>query len=165
MFVAEGMTVADFGAGTGFYSLALAKKVGEYGKVYCLDVQDEHLSKIKHEAERTGIKNIELIHADLEVANGSGLRAGSVDRVVITNVLFQTNHPKRIAVEAKRVLKHSGKVAVVEWLGSFSMMGPHPDHVLPESQTIELFEGAGFALDKKFDAGSHHYGLLFKLAI
>ena len=162
MYVAEGMHVADFGAGAGFYTLALADKVGPYGKVYAIDVQTEHLSRIQHEAERRGLKCVELVHGDLEASRGSGLTAGSVDRVIITNILFQTDHPERIAVEAKRIVKRSGKVGVVEWLESFNMMGPHPDHIISEGKVTEMFIAAGLILEEKFDAGTHHYGLLFK---
>jgi ubiquinone/menaquinone biosynthesis C-methylase UbiE len=163
MQIGEGMTVADFGSGAGFYSFALAERVGQYGKVYAIDVMDELLGKIKREAEHRGLKQIDFIHADLEARNSSGLANASVDRVVITNVLFQVEDPASIAKEAKRILKRNGRIAVIEWVESFKMTGPHPDHVMNEKETIEVFTNEGLIVDKKFDAGSHHYGLLFKL--
>lgn len=164
MNVGEGMWVADFGAGVGFYTLALANRVGEYGKVFAIDVQADHLAKIKREAEKNNLKQIQLVHADIEAHKGSGLPDGIVDRVLITNVLFQVENPKQIAVEAKRILKKNGRVAVVEWIESFKMIGPHPDHVISEKETIDVFTEIGLVVDKKFDAGSHHYGILFKTA-
>lgn len=162
MNVGEGMTVADFGSGSGFYTFALAERVGEYGRVYAIDVMDNLLGKIKREAERKGLKQISLIHADLEKKNSSGLPSASVDRVILTNILFQTEDAASIIAEAKRILKRNGRIGVVEWIESFGMTGPHPDHVMTEKETIEEFTKLGLVVDKKFEAGSHHYGLLFK---
>lgn len=164
MNVGEGMKVADFGSGAGFYTLALSQRVGEYGKVYAIDVMADHLARIKREVDRRGIKNIELIHADLEKPKGSGLPDGSIDRVLISNVLFQVEHPKTLALEAKRIIKRKGRIAVIEWIESYGMIGPHSDHIVTEKQAIQTFTEIGLVVDKKFDAGSHHYGLLFKNA-
>ncbi len=161
LFVAEGMTVVDFGAGTGFYTIPLARKVGPYGKVFAIDVHAEHLAKIKNESVGLGMKNVEVIMGDLEMPRGSGLLPATVDRIVLANVLFQADNPQAIAFEAKRILKHSGKVVVVDWIDSFSQMGPHKDHVVTEELARAIFESNGFTLESTIDAGSHHYGLLY----
>ncbi len=161
MFVAEGMTVADFGAGVGFYALRLAKKVGPYGRVFAIDAHPDYLRKIKNEAVRAGYEQVEVIQGDLEAQKGSGLVSASADRIIISNVLFQSEKPELIIKEAKRVLKHDGKVAVVDWADSFSQIGPHPDHVLTLDETKGLFESNGFKLESYLDAGTHHYGLMY----
>ncbi len=162
MYIGEGMHVADFGAGIGHYTVAIAKKVGEYGKVFAIDVQAEHLNALKNEAKRKRLHNIELIHSDLERPQGSCLPDNLIDRVVIVNMLFQNEHPEHIVKEAKRILKSKGRVVVIEWIESFNHMGPHPDHVLPRERAMKIFSDEGFEFEKGFDAGSHHYGLLFK---
>jgi ubiquinone/menaquinone biosynthesis C-methylase UbiE len=48
--VSEGMTIADFGAGNGFYAFLMAKKVGDNGKIYCVDIQKDMLHKLSEEA-------------------------------------------------------------------------------------------------------------------
>ncbi len=162
-YVAEGMTVADFGAGVGFYALALAKKVGEYGRVFAIDVLSDHLRKLVNEAARQGLHNIEVIQSDLETDKGSGLLTASVDRIIIANTLFQTDNPRKLVIEAKRVLKHDGKVAVIDWAESFNQIGPHTDHVVTKDESRKYFEDEGFKLESFIDAGSHHYGLLYTL--
>lgn len=163
MFIAEGMSVADFGCGVGFYSLRLAKKVGHYGRVFAIDTNSDHLRKIKNESLKTGMNQIEIVQGDLEAPAGSGLLAASIDRVIISNTLFQSDKPENIIAEAKRVLKHDGKVAVVDWADSFGQIGPHRDHVLAPEKMKELFEKEGFSLIGDIDAGSHHYGFLYKI--
>ncbi len=164
MNISEGMDVADFGCGVGFYSLALAKRVGPYGHIYAIDIQPEHLSKLKKEAVHRGYDNVEIIRGNLEAPGGSGLLAHSVDRVVISNVLFQVDDMFLVAEEARRIIKPSGLVGVIDWTESFKQVGPHPDHVVDADRIKKVFELTGFQLVSRLDAGSHHYGFLFKIA-
>jgi SAM-dependent methyltransferase len=85
-----------------------------------------------------------------------------VDSAILSNVLFQVEDKPSCVAEVRRILKPGGKVLVVDWRESYRNMGPHIDHVVTEVEAKRLFEGAGFALVKKVDAGSHHYGFIFK---
>lgn len=163
LFVAEGMTVADFGSGSGFYTLLLAKKVGPYGRVFAVDVHPDYLRRTKNEAVRAGLKNVEVIQGDLEAQKGSGLVSASIDRIVIANTLFHLGTLEAIVEEAKRVLKHDGKIAVIDWNESYGQIGPHEDHVVTKDEAREAFEAAGLHLESFIDAGSHHYGMLYVL--
>ncbi len=80
-----GMRVADFGAGSGFYSLAAARAVGPHGHVYALDVQKDLLAKIKNDAVKANLANIEVLWADVEKPGGSKLKDRSLDAVIISN--------------------------------------------------------------------------------
>lgn len=164
MNIGEGMKVADFGAGVGYYTFPLAERVGEHGEVFAVDVMADHLSMIQKGAAAKHLKQVHVVHGDLEIEKGSKLPDDSVDRVVITNVLFQVDNPKQIAREAKRILKRNGRVGIIEWKESYKMIGPHPEHVMSEQETVLVFGEVGFVVDKKFDGGSHHYGILFKHA-
>lgn len=163
MRISEGMHVADFGCGVGFYSLAVARRVGPYGRVFSIDIQAEHLSKLRKEATHRGLKNIEVIYGDLEHPAGSGLVQASVDRVIVSNILFQAQDMYMIAQEVKRVLKPSGLVGVIDWSESFNQIGPHPDHIVDAEKVRKVFESVGFEMVSRLDAGSHHYGFLFRL--
>ncbi len=163
LFVAEGMTVADFGSGAGFYTLALAKKVGPYGRVFAIDTHPDFLRRTKNEAVRAGLENVEVVQGDLESKKGSGLVSASVDRIVIANTLFSLETLDEIVLEAKRILKHDGKIAVIDWNESYGQIGPHPDHIVTKDEAREIFEKEGFYLESFIDAGSHHYGMLYVL--
>jgi ubiquinone/menaquinone biosynthesis C-methylase UbiE len=161
--VAEGMIVADFGSGAGFYTLALAKKVGPYGRVFAIDTHPDFLRRVKNEAVKLGHAQVEVIQGDLETPKGSGLVTASVDRIIIANTLFTIDHVGEIVKEAKRVLKHDGKVVVIDWNESYGQIGPHPEHVVSKDEAREVFEKEGFHLESFIDAGSHHYGMLYVL--
>ncbi len=157
----EGMTVADFGAGSGAYALALAQAVGHDGRAYAIDIQKEILARLAHEAKEKHIRNIEVLRGDLEHAHGSTLADGSVDFVLIANLLFQTSAKYTLVCEAKRILKVDGKVALVDWSGSFGGLGPTSEQVLPPAEAKKIFAEAGFKFINDFPAGDHHYGLMF----
>ncbi|MDB5204600.1 MAG: type 11 methyltransferase [Candidatus Taylorbacteria bacterium] len=160
--ISVGMQIADFGSGNGYYAFLLARKVGETGRVYCIDVQSDMLQKIAKEAETENIQNIEIITSDIEKEKGSTLTKDSVDVVLIANTLFQNDDKHAVAKEALRILRVKGRVLVIEWADSFAGMGPHKDHLVKKEDALKIFTDAGLVLDHEIDAGEHHYGLVFR---
>jgi ubiquinone/menaquinone biosynthesis C-methylase UbiE len=157
-----GMTVADFGSGSGHYSLLLSEKVGMTGKVFAFDIQKDLLARLKKQAEENKIENIQYSWADLDEPNSTSLKDSSVDRIVIANLLFQTEDKKAVIREAKRVLKDNGQVLVVDWSESFSGLGPKEADVLKSEIAERIFTEEGFNITKGVDAGEHHYGFICK---
>lgn len=158
----KGMHIADFGAGSGFYSMSAAKEIGNNGRVYAIDVQKDLLQKIKNEAKLRGAPNLEIIWGDVEKIGGTKLKDNSIDAVIIANILFQTAEKNNVCLEAKRILKNSGRALVVDWADSFGNLGPKQEDVFLLSAAKDIFQKNGFTIDKEFDAGDHHYGLIFK---
>jgi ubiquinone/menaquinone biosynthesis C-methylase UbiE len=158
----EGMRVADFGAGTGFYSKAASKKVGHTGKVYAIEVQKDLVKKLEDEIKYWDLKNVECIWGDIETKGGTKIANRSMDAVIISNVLFQVEDKLGLLDEAKRVLKTGGKILLIDWSDSFGGMGPAPHLVVGESMAKELFEKRGFKFVEKISTSPHHYGIIFK---
>lgn len=160
--LSNGNVVADFGAGSGHYAIYAAKAVAPLGKVFALDVQSELLSRLKKEAHKHKVFNLEVMTADLERVGGSRIREGLCDVVIASNILFMVADKKSLILEAKRILKPRGRLLVIDWVGSFSSMGPHPDHVFYKDDCIKLGSANGFAVERELEAGSHHYGIIFR---
>ncbi|HLP86661.1 MAG TPA: methyltransferase domain-containing protein [Candidatus Paceibacterota bacterium] len=157
----EGMRVADFGAGTGFYCKAISPRVGNSGKVYAIEVQKDLVKKLESDLKELGIHNVDCIWGDIERRGGTKLLDNSMDVVIISNVLFQVEDKIGIIDEAKRVLRKGGKILLVDWSDSFGGMGPAPHHVMPEAEARELFEKRGFRFEEKISTSVHHYGIIF----
>src|SRR5262249_46147823 len=121
-----GSRVADFGSGAGFYALAAARFVGDRGRVYAIDVMKDMLTKLKNEAHRLHLHNIEALWGNIEKLGGSRLAPATVDVVLLCNTLFQLEHKHEVALEAKRILKPKGKVLVLDWKDSYGGLGPQP---------------------------------------
>ena len=154
----EGMKVVDIGAGSGFYSIEAAKRVGTTGRVYAVDVQKDLLERLRSVASSQGIHNIEVIWGNAEKIGGSKVRESVADRVIASNVLFQIEKPDDFALEMKRIVKPGGKVMVIDWTDVSALS---PQTVVPQSTAQALFEKSGFKLEQTFGAGDHHYGLIF----
>ena len=84
-----------------------------------------------------------------------------MDAAILSNVLFQLEHPKDAIAEILRILKPGGKLLVVDWAGAYGGMGPHPSSVISEHAAEELFITGGFHKLKDFRAGAHHYAIVF----
>jgi ubiquinone/menaquinone biosynthesis C-methylase UbiE len=156
-----GMKVADLGSGSGFYTIEVAKKVGPSGRVYAVDVQKDLLDKIKNGAKTAGLHNIEVVWGNIEKLGGTKLREAVADRVILSNTLFQVEPKDRenLALETKRILKTGGKLLVVDWNPGGNMT---PENVLTQVSAEGIFQKIGFSVEKNFDAGDHHYGIIFK---
>lgn len=157
----DGMKVGDFGAGTGHYALQAAKIVGDAGKVYAVDIQEEVLRTLRSEAMSRGIHNIETVWGDFERPGGTKLKDNTLDAVILSNTLFQVDLREGMLSELKRVMKHGARLLVVDWAGCYDGLGPPKERVVTEFAATDLFVDAGFHKVKDFRAGPHHYSIVF----
>jgi ubiquinone/menaquinone biosynthesis C-methylase UbiE len=152
--------VADFGSGAGDFAIALAELIAPKGKVYAIDVLESAHQSLRSKYKIKNITNIELILADLECEKGSNLPDNILDLVMIHNILFQVNNKKHIIKEANRVLKESGKLAIIEW-DIMSPIGPPKSLRLPERELLSLLQNNGFEIESRIEAGKYHYSYIF----
>ena len=158
--IQPGMMIADFGSGSGAYVFAIAEKLSGKGEVYAVDVQRDLLRKIHNEAHKRGLTSVRIIWGDLEKPTGSKLLDRSCDLVLISNLLFQIDEKARLFEEAGRILKPDGRLAIIDWQDSFGGMGPIDEKVVTKDAALQLAKDAGMGLEKEFEAGEHHYGLV-----
>lgn len=158
----EGMVVADFGAGSGFFTRAAAREVGESGVVWAVDQNRDLLPRIKNLSAAEGLTNVEVVRGDIEAVGGTGLPEGYFDFCILANVLFMLEHKGECVAELRRVLKKSGGALVVDWSGSHGGLGPHPDHVFGEDAARTLFEKHGFTAGPSLHTGAFHWGFVVR---
>jgi len=160
--IQAGQEIADFGSGAGHYTIAASRALISTGRVYAVDVQQDLLTKLKNEATRSGLYNIEVIWGNVEKIGGTKLHDNSIDLVFLCNLLFQLDDKETAIKEVKRVLRPGGRVLVVDWTDSFGGLGPKPEAVVRKDVAMSVFSKSGFHLDREISAGAHHYGLIFK---
>lgn len=160
--IGVGMTVGDFGAGTGYFTFPLAQKVGETGVVYALDILKEKLETIESEAKVLRLNNIVTKRANLESVGGSKLEDGSLDLVCMVNMLFQNKNKNLIIAEAVRVLKKGGKMLIIEWnVGDYSF-GPVFELRISKEEIFELTQNCGLSIAKEIKISDFHYGIVLE---
>jgi len=104
--IEPGDRVLDYGCGTGSYTAVAAQMVGDCGKVYALDFHPLAIESAERLAAG-GLGNIEAIRSDC----ATGLADGSIDVVLLTDILHMLGEPERILRELHRVLKPGGVLA------------------------------------------------------
>lgn len=121
-----GQTVADIGAGTGYFSLPLAKAVGKDGKIFAVDVEPQMLALLQDKLSESGCSNIECQAAE---ATETKLPAESCDLVFLANIWHELDDPAAMFGEASRLLKSTGKLAILDWRADLdSPPGPPQEH-------------------------------------
>ena len=158
--IKEGMKIADFGCGTGYFTILLAKMIGEKGRVYALDVLETALESVRSRAKSEGLLNIETIRANLEIFGGSKLENESVDLVLLANILFQSSKKADIIKEAERALKKGGRVIVIDWKKD-QPMGPPQNLIVLQNSAKEFVEKVGLKFEREIPAGDNHWGMMF----
>ncbi|MCK9578527.1 class I SAM-dependent methyltransferase [bacterium] len=151
-------TTCDFGCGTGGWTIPLAKLLPS-GIVYAIDIVEDSLLFLKSNASRQGVHNIKTILSDIE-KGVKIINNDEVDIVLIVNTLFQTDNIGLILNEADRILKKGGFILIIDWKEN-NPMGIEKDLVkFEEIKSIIL--NNKYKLEKEFDAGHYHRGLIFK---
>ena len=112
MRLRAGEVVADLGAGSGYFTFRLAKKVGSTGKVLAVDIQDEMLETLRQRAAALGITNVEEVKG---AETDPHLQAGGVDAVLMVDVYHELAFPYEVMTKVRAALKPAGQVVFVEY--------------------------------------------------
>ena len=140
----SGMKVADFGCGAGYFTLLMAKKVGEDGIIMALDIMESALETVQAKASAAGLKNLQTTRANLEILGGSALPDNSQDVVLLANILFQSPKKEQIIKEAKRVLTPQGLMIVIDWKKEINGgLGPPAELRIDSQELKSILEKEG----------------------
>jgi SAM-dependent methyltransferase len=129
--LAPGMTVADVGAGTGYYSRRIADLVGPTGKVYAVDVQPEMVAMLQSVAKQPGYGHITPVLGGL---NDVKLAEASVDVAIMVDVYHELEFPYEVLASIVRAVKPGGRVIFVEYRAEDPRVPIKPLHKMSEAQ-------------------------------
>ena len=134
-------TVADIGAGTGYFTFRLAPLVPR-GRVLAVDIQPEMLRLIQYRGRKLGLANVEPI---LGTIADPKLPAASTDFVLLVDAYHEFSHPREMMAGIVRGLKKGGQVWLVEYRGEDPEVPIKPLHKMTEAQARREMEAAGLA--------------------
>lgn len=145
--IGEGTAVADIGAGGGWFTVRLSRRVGPNGVVYAQDVQQPMLEAIKRRADREGLTNVVLVRGD---QTDPHLPAASVDVVLIVDVYHEFgDNAIALLGHLARALKPGGRIGVINYTKDGGGPGPPADERVDESRVVRDAEAAGLRLLRK----------------
>ncbi len=153
-----GMTVADLGAGTGYFSRYLAGAVGDAGTVFAVDTEPNLVVHLRERAERERTPNVIPVLTSFDEAR---LPTGAVDLVLIVDTFHHLDHRLEYLRRLRRVLKPSGRVAIVDWQATPLPVGPPLEHKLAREQVVSEMQAAGYRLSAEPALLPYQYVLVF----
>jgi ubiquinone/menaquinone biosynthesis C-methylase UbiE len=140
--IATGKSVADIGAGSGWFTVRAAKQVGEGGNVYAVDINAEAIRYIEDRAEKEHLENVKTI---LSKPDNPLLPANSVDAVLLLKTYHEIAHPIVLLQNLRLALRPGAKVGVIDRNGNGEDHGVGKDIVIHEASE------AGYKLAAQYD--------------
>lgn len=158
--IAPGATVADVGAGSGYFNRHLAAAVGPGGKVVAIDVEP---ALVAYMAERAVKEATPQVEARLGQPDDPGLRPGEADLVQVVNTWHHIDARVAWATKVRAGVKEGGRLVVVDFDPAGSPdIGPPPQHRIAPAQVKEELLAAGWTFDRQLTTLPNQYVLVFR---
>lgn len=140
--ISDKKAVADIGAGSGWFTVLAAKRVGAGGRVFAVEINKDFIDHINKRAKDEGFSNITTI---LGTADDPKLDANSVDAVMILKTYHEIAEPIALMKKLRTAMKKGGLVGVIDRGGNGA------DHGLDAETVIKEMKQAGFSLKGQYD--------------
>jgi ubiquinone/menaquinone biosynthesis C-methylase UbiE len=159
--IKPGMTVADIGAGSGYYTVRLARKVGADGKVYATDIQVGMLSIIQRRAAMEKLTNIVPV---LGAADDPKLPPGSVDLALMVDVYHELAAPQAFVRRLREALKPDGRLVLIEFRKEDPRVPIKEEHKMSVAEVRQELSADGYAIDRVVDVLPWQHIIVLKAA-
>ncbi|MEQ8791613.1 MAG: class I SAM-dependent methyltransferase [Pirellulaceae bacterium] len=156
--IKRGMTVCDMGCGNGFYTLQLAKMVGEDGWVYGVDIQHQMLELLNERADKAKIRNITPV---LGTLIDPRLPKGKIDLILLVDVYHEFSHPEHMLRAMRNSLSPEGRIVLLEYRGEDPKVPIKPLHKMTKEQIMKEYPANGLKLVGEFDKLPWQHMLFF----
>ncbi len=143
--IAAGATVADVGAGSGYMTARLAKRVGPGGKVYANDIQPEMLAMLRERLTKERLTNVELVLGDDANPN---LPTGTLDLILMVDVYHEFSDPQKMLRHMRAALKPGGRLVLLEYRKEDPFVPIRLEHKMTVEEAKLEVEAEGFTLTK-----------------
>ena len=153
-----GMNVADIGAGSGYHSRLISKKIGK-GKVYAVDVEPIMLVYLKQRIAQENLQNIVPV---LGTISSVSLPNESVDMMLLVDVYHEFSHPYEMVQSMFNALKPNGKLVLVEFRAEDESVPIKTIHKMSEAQAVKELKAVGFRLEKNMKNLPWQHCMIFR---
>jgi SAM-dependent methyltransferase len=157
--VASGDVVADLGAGTGYFTVRLARAVGDTGRVLAVDIEPSLIDHIRERAEAAKLPQVVTILAE---PDDPKLPAAEVDLVLVVDTWHHINDRIDYLGHLSQSLAPGGRVAIVDFREGELPVGPPPGHKLSRDAVHGELTEAGWILDSESEDLPYQYVLVFR---
>lgn len=155
----SGMIVADVGAGVGYFSIRMAKRVGPDGKVFANDVQPEMLVLLRERAAKAKVQNIETV---LGTEADPKLPKGAMDLILMVDVYHELSQPQSMLRKLRTALKPDGRLVLLEYRKEDPRIPIRPEHKMSIEEVKAELGAEGYQFDKVLEDLPRQHILIFK---
>ena len=160
--ITRGATVADVGAGAGYFTWRLAERVGPSGKVYANDIQPAMLELLRKNIEARHLTNVEPV---LGVEDDPRLPAGRMDLVLLVDVYHEFSEPEKMLRKIRESLKPDGRVVLLEYRKEDPNIPIRPEHKMSVAEVRAEVEPEGFRFEKNLNTLPRQHILIFRKSV
>ena len=157
--IGKGLVVADVGAGSGYMTVRLARRVGPTGKVYANDLQPQMLAILEDRARKQKLSNIELVQGAIDDAK---LPAGAIDLALLVDVYHEFWRPQEMLQSIKRSLKPGGRLVLLEYRKEDPSIPILYEHKMSVAEVRTEVEAEGFAFDRLIEELPRQHIVVFR---
>ena len=156
-----GETVADIGSGSGYFTLRLAKAVGEGGHVYGVDIDPDLVRYLNRRIRNAGLRNVQTV---LSEPDDPLLPDRSIDRFLIVDTWHHIDNQERYLALLKKLLKPGGQIVMIDYQKRDLPVGPPVSMKIARGDLVRQMVENGFRLTKEHTFLPNQYFLVFTVA-
>jgi ubiquinone/menaquinone biosynthesis C-methylase UbiE len=156
--IADGSIVADIGAGSGWFTIRLARRVGPQGLVYAEDVQPEMINAISRRVSREGFTNV---RAKLGLKNDPRLPPNSLDAALMVDAYHEVEDRVSMLANLAKALKPAGRLGIIDFRLDGTGPGPAPEERVSPDVVVNDAKKAGLRLVRQEPFLEYQYFLIF----
>lgn len=156
--IKPGETVADIGAGSGYFALRFAAAVGDAGRVFAVDVDPEMIRYLNRRVRDAGVGNVQTV---LSEPDDPLLRDGSVDRFVIVDTWHHIEKQSEYLALMKKMLKPGGQIVMIDFQKRELPLGPPMEMKIAREDLVRQMEANGYRLAREHTFLPYQYFLVF----
>ncbi len=153
-----GLTVADVGAGSGYFTVRLASRVGPKGRVYANDLQPEMLKMLTVRLARERVANVTLVHGAVDDPR---LPAASLDLVLMVDVYHEFSEPQKMLRALRAAVKPDGRLVLLEYRKEDPDVPIRFEHKMSVAEARQELEAEGWKLSSVDDRLPRQHILIF----
>ena len=160
--IPRGATVADVGAGVGYFTWRLAERVGPSGKIYANDIQSVMLDKLRKNMEARHLTNVQTV---LGAEDDPKLPAGAMDVVLLVDVYHEFSEPQKMLQKIRQALKPDGRLVLLEYRKEDPSIPIRPEHKMSADEVRAEVQPEGFRFEKNLTTLPRQHILIFRKSV
>jgi len=157
--ILPGSVVGDVGAGVGYFTEKLARRVGPNGKVFANDIQPEMLTQLRKNMAKLGIGNVQTI---VGAEDDPHLPANTLDLVLLVDVYHEFSKPQAMLRHIRESLKQNGRLVLLEYRKEDPNVPIREEHKMTVKQVRTELEPEGFRFEKSIETLPQQHILIFR---